>query len=112
MARKVIRCGVIGYGGAFNMGRAHLTSMIENRGMEATAICELDPERQAVAAEGWPDAAIYGRVGDMLRHANLDLVAVITPHNTHARLALQCLNAKVSVVTEKPMAVTTREIRP
>ena len=111
MARKVIRCGVIGYGGAFNMGRAHLGSMIKNPGMEAAAICELDPERQAVAAEDWPDAAIYRRVGDMLRHANLDLVAVITPHNTHARLALQCLDAKVSVVTEKPMAVTTREIK-
>ena len=63
-----------------------------------------------MAAENWPGIATYSRVGDMVRHADLDLVAIITPHNTHAKLALQCLNAGVSVVTEKPMAVTTREI--
>ncbi|HIC69764.1 MAG TPA: Gfo/Idh/MocA family oxidoreductase, partial [Candidatus Latescibacteria bacterium] len=106
MARKVFRCGVIGYGGAFSMGNAHLTSLSKNAGMEAAAICELDPKRQKVAAAEWPDAAIYGQVGDMLRHAQLDLATVITPHNTHAPLALQCLDAKVGVVLEKPMALT------
>ena len=111
MARKVFRCGVIGYGGAFSMGNAHLTSLSKNAGMEAAAICELDPKRQKVAAEEWPDAAIYGQVGDMLRHAQLDLATVITPHNTHAPLALQCLDAKVGVVLEKPMALTGKEVK-
>ena len=40
---KTIRCGVIGYGGAFNMGKLHLTSMSKNRGMQVTAVCEVDP---------------------------------------------------------------------
>ena len=111
MARRVFRCGVIGYGGAFSMGNAHLTSLSKNAGMEAAAICELDPKRQKVAAEEWPDAAIYGQVGDMLRHAQLDLATVITPHNTHAPLALQCLDAKVGVVLEKPMALTGKEVK-
>lgn len=111
MARKVFRCGVIGYGGAFSMGNAHLTSLSKNPGMEAAAICELDPKRREVAAEEWPDATIYRRMGDMLRHAELDLATVITPHNTHARLALQCLGAKVGVVLEKPMALTGVEVK-
>jgi predicted dehydrogenase len=39
----------------------------------------------------------------------VDLVTLITPHNTHAALALQCLNAGKHVVCEKPMAITTAE---
>ena len=45
------RVGVIGYGGAFNMGQLHLTSMARNEGVEVAAVCELDPERRQVAAE-------------------------------------------------------------
>lgn len=108
---KNIRCGVIGYGGAFNMGHRHLTSMQLNPGMEVAAICELDEQRRQVAHEEWPEAKVYARVGDMLRGADLDLVAIITPHNTHGKLAVQCLRAGVAVVCEKPMAVTTREVK-
>ena len=110
-ARKTFRCGVIGYGGAFNMGHHHLQSMEKNPGMETAAICELDAQRRDVAAQDWPEAAIYSRVGDMLRHAELDLVTIITPHDTHGKLAIQCLEAKVGVVVEKPMAVTSREVK-
>ncbi len=108
---KKIRCGVIGYGGAFNMGNLHLTSMSKNPGAEVAAVCELDPARREAAHKDWPQAQVYSRVGDMLRHAGLDLVTVITPHNTHARLALQCLDAGVNAICEKPMAITSREVK-
>jgi scyllo-inositol 2-dehydrogenase (NADP+) len=45
----------------------------------------------------------------MLAGSAVDLIAVITPHNTHAKLALQCLEAGRNVVVEKPMAITTEE---
>ena len=109
--RRTYRCGVIGYGGAFNMGWTHLSMMSANPRMEVAAVCELDRKRLEVAAEDWPQAALYSRVGDMLRFANLDIVAVITPHNTHAKLVLQCLDAKVNTVTEKPMAITSAECK-
>ena len=109
--RKVFRCGVIGYSPAFNMGKSHLEAMTKNVGMEAVAVCELNAECQLAAAADWPEAKIYSRIGDMLRNANLDLVAVITPHNTHAKIVLQCLDAKVGVVCEKPLAITSKEIR-
>ncbi len=111
VVRKQIRCGVVGYGGAFNMGRAHLSSMAKNPNMVAAAVCELDASRRAVAEEDFPGIDTYGRVGDMLRHANLDLVAIITPHNTHAKLAVQCIDAGVGVVSEKPMAITSKEVK-
>ncbi|HIL11004.1 MAG TPA: Gfo/Idh/MocA family oxidoreductase, partial [Candidatus Latescibacteria bacterium] len=39
------------------------------------------------------------------------LVTIITPHNTHAKLAVQCLNAGVNVVCEKPLAITSAEVK-
>jgi predicted dehydrogenase len=85
--------------------------MIRNRRMEVAAVCELDPARRKVAEEDFPGIKTYGRVGDMLRGADLDLVTIITPHNTHAELAVQCLSAGINVVCEKPLAITSREVK-
>ncbi len=109
--QEIIRCGVVGYGGAFNMGHRHLTSMERNPGMTAAAICEPDASRRQVAQEEWPQARVYARLDDMLAAEDLGLVAIITPHDTHGELAVQCLNAGVSVVCEKPMAITTDEVK-
>ena len=103
-----IQVGVVGYGGAFHMGRHHLNEMVR-AGMTPLAVAEIDPERLTVAAEDFPGIETYSSVGAMLRKSAVDLVAIITPHNTHAKLALQCLRAGVGVVCEKPFAVTTAE---
>jgi predicted dehydrogenase len=103
-----ITCGVIGYGGAFNMGRAHLNEM-KKAGMVPTAVAEIDPERLKVATQDFPGIETYSSVAEMLRKSKVQLLAIITPHNTHAKLALQCLKAKRHVVCEKPLAITTDE---
>ncbi len=103
-----IKVGVIGYGGAFNMGRKHLAQMRE-AGMTPTAVCELDPARLKVAEEDYPGIETYSSVAEMLKKSEVNLVTIITPHNTHAPLGLQCLKAGRHVVCEKPMAITTAE---
>ena len=55
----VIRGGVIGYGGAFNMGRSHAGSMKNTDGIECVAICDIDPERTNAAKEDFPDVKTY-----------------------------------------------------
>src|SRR5439155_25219263 len=109
MARaETIRCGIIGYGGAFNMGKAHAGWMTA-AGLEPVAVSELDPARAAAAKADFPAIRTYAKVGDMLRDGGVDLVTVITPHNTHAPLALQCLKAGKHVITEKPFCLTVAE---
>jgi len=105
---KDIRVGVIGYGGAFNMGRVHLNEM-SGAGMTPVAACDIDRERLEVAKEEFPGIEAYASVATMLRKSDVHLLAVVTPHSTHARIALQCLRAGKHVVCEKPMAVTTAE---
>ncbi len=103
-----IKVGVIGYGGAFNMGRSHLNEM-QRAGMTPCAVCEIDPDRLAVARADFPGIETYGSTAEMLRKSEVNLLAIITPHNTHAKLAVQCLTAGRHVVCEKPLAITTRE---
>ncbi|MBN1555137.1 MAG: Gfo/Idh/MocA family oxidoreductase [Phycisphaerae bacterium] len=105
---KDIRVGVIGYGGAFNMGKCHLQQM-HKAGMTPLAVAEIDPKRLVVAKEEFPGIETYTSVATMLKKSDVNLITIITPHNTHARLALQCLRAGRSVVCEKPLAITTDE---
>jgi len=103
-----IKVGVIGYGAAFNMGRVHLSEM-QKAGMVPVAVAELDPARRQAAQQDFPGIQTYPSVRDLLRKSDVHLVTIITPHNTHARLALQCLNAGRHVVCEKPFAINTAE---
>jgi len=103
-----IKVGCVGYGGSFNMGRQHLTEMAK-AGMTPAAVCELNPERLKVAEQEFPGIQTFSSVAEMLKKSDVNLLAVITPHNTHAKVALQCLRAGRHVVCEKPMAVTTAE---
>jgi scyllo-inositol 2-dehydrogenase (NADP+) len=103
-----IKVGVIGYGGAFNMGRMHLQDM-QKSGMTPRAVVEPDAARLAVAAQEFPGIQTYANVEEMLKKSDVNLVVLITPHNTHAPLALKCLKAGRHVVCEKPFAITTQE---
>ncbi|EIP98741.1 putative dehydrogenase [Opitutaceae bacterium TAV1] len=103
-----IKVGVVGYGGAFNMGRQHLKEM-QAAGMTPVAVAEVDPARLEVARQDFPGIGVYGSVADMLEKSDVGLVTVITPHNTHADLGLQIVSAGRHCVLEKPMAITTAE---
>ncbi|MCX5660148.1 MAG: Gfo/Idh/MocA family oxidoreductase [Planctomycetota bacterium] len=103
-----IKVGVVGYGGAFNMGKHHLESM-KAAGMTPKAVCEVDPARLEVAGKDYPGIETYSKVEEMLAKSSVDLIVLITPHNTHAPLAIAALNAGKHVVCEKPFAITTAE---
>ena len=103
-----IKVGVIGYGGAFDMGRLHLHEM-QKAGMTPIAVADIDKKRLKTAEEEFPGIKTYSSVTSMLKKSDVNLITIITPHNTHAKLALQCLNAGKSVCCEKPLAIKTAE---
>jgi Predicted dehydrogenases and related proteins len=110
MSRQTeIRCAVIGYGGAFNMGKHHATQMEQTGVMKVVAVCDLDPQRLEVAKADFPHIRTYQSVDEMLTQEDFDLAVIVTPHNTHAPLALKCLKAGKHVIVEKPMCLTVKE---
>ncbi len=102
------RGAVIGYGGAFNMGKSHLNWM-RDAGIDPAAACDVDAARVAVAEADFPGVRTYTSVEDLLADPGVDLVTLITPHNTHAPLAVAALNAGKHVVCEKPLCLTVAE---
>ncbi len=111
MAKRLteIRCAVIGYGGTFNMGRHHATEMERTDGMKVVAVCDIDPQRLDIAKADFPHIGTYRSVDELLTKEPFDLAVIVTPHNTHAPLALKCLKAGKHVIVEKPMCLTVKE---
>lgn len=103
-----IKVGVIGYGPAFNMGPAHLNQM-KQAGMTPAAVCDKDEARLEAAQQDFPGIETYTDLDEMLAKSDVNLLAIITPHNTHADLAMKCLEANRHVMCEKPLAITTEE---
>lgn len=103
-----IRCAVIGYGAAFNMGKAHATWFQKTKGLELFGVCDIDEKRTQAAQQDFPGIQTFNRVEDLLEE-DFDLVTVVTPHNTHAPLAIKCLEAGKHVIVEKPMCITVEE---
>ncbi len=104
-----VKVAAIGYGGAFNMGKLHLQSCEKSR-LKAVAVCDVDSARAATAkTEIGEHIQTYQTVEDLLARSDAEMCVIITPHNTHAPLSIQCLNAGRHVVTEKPYTITVDE---
>ena len=107
---KTIRCGLLGYGPAFNMGKGHGGWIDATPGLQTTAMCDINPERVAAAKKELPNLKGYfADLDEMLAMSELDLVIVILPHNLHAPMSIKCMKAGKHVVMEKPFSITVKE---
>ena len=61
---------------------------------------------QATARSIAPDAQITDNLDDVLRDEHIQGIALATPAETHAELAIQAMHAGKDVFVEKPMALT------
>jgi scyllo-inositol 2-dehydrogenase (NADP+) len=110
LPQKIIRCGLLGYGPAFNMGKGHAGWINATVGMKTVAMCDANPARVEAAKQELSDLEGYfTHVDDLLAMQGLDLVVVILPHNLHAPMTLKCLEAGKHVVLEKPFCITVEE---
>lgn len=105
---ETVRAAVVGYGGAFGMGKYH-GEMINAAGMQIVAACDVDPARMAVAATDFPGIRTYTSVDDLLEDPEVDLVVLILPHNMHAPVAVQAAKKGKHVIVEKPMCISVLE---
>lgn len=56
--------------------------------MTPVAVADLDPARLKVARQDRPEIETYRSMTEMLRKSDVDLITIITPHNTHAKLVI------------------------
>ena len=109
MANDRIRCAIIGYGPRYTWGAVHARWINAVDDLSLVAICDSDPACAAKAHSDFPDVDTCTDMQEILTRDDIDLVAIVTPHNTHASIAIDCLNSGKHVVVDKPMSITVAE---
>ncbi|WP_375180950.1 Gfo/Idh/MocA family oxidoreductase [Chryseobacterium sp.] len=84
----------------------HAPFLKEHPGFFISAIVERSKEE---SKEKYPEAEIYRSVEEMLENADIELVVVNTPVQTHFDYAKKALEAGKNVVVEKPFTVNVAE---
>jgi scyllo-inositol 2-dehydrogenase (NADP+) len=102
----MIRVGLVGFGMAGRVFHAPLISSVD--GLELAAVVERHSDQ---AAERYPGITTYRSLNDLLADASIKLVVVATPNTSHFSIAMQALEAAKNVVVDKPVALSSDEIR-
>jgi predicted dehydrogenase len=74
------------------------------------AAVDVDVQRAKAFAEAWDIPDSYAEVGELLADGDVDLVQVCTPPRWHVPVAVECLDAGVPVLVEKPPALSLAEV--
>ncbi|MDE6276132.1 MAG: Gfo/Idh/MocA family oxidoreductase [Clostridia bacterium] len=101
------RLAVVGIG---RMGARHARNIAKGaiKGAKLIAVCDVDAQKLKDFADKYK-VATYNNLDDMLAKESLDGAIIATPHYSHVKLAMACVDKGVNVLVEKPISVTTKE---
>src|SRR5882672_7513126 len=103
---KPIVTGLMAYGMS---GRVfHAPFINAHPGFELKAVVERHEKK---ASMRYPNIFSYNRTDKLLNDPEVELIIINTPNNTHFELAKKALEAGKHVLIEKPIAVSTDEVK-
>ena len=100
-----LRVGVVGTGW---IARDHIAALARLDDVRVAAVCDLDGERAAHAAEA-VGARVYKGWRELLEREPLDAIWVCTPPLAHREPAVAALDRGLHVFLEKPLARTLED---
>lgn len=107
---RKLRTAHIGVG---NMGLSDLKSIMSHPQVNVVALCDIDADFLAKAAELHPQARQFTDFRKMLEEMGdeIDAVVVSTPDHTHAPAAMSAMNINKPVYCQKPLTHDVYEAR-
>jgi UDP-N-acetyl-2-amino-2-deoxyglucuronate dehydrogenase len=99
-AGAVIGCGTISV--------VHLGAITGLDGVDLVGVCDTDADRAAEVGEKY-GVPWFTDHAELLATVRPQVVHVCTPHNEHVPVAIDCLEAGVNVLMEKPVAAAVEE---
>ncbi len=108
---KKLRVGIIGTGW---IAHPHMAAYLKQPDVELVAAADLIPGKAKAFCEEFGVEGVktdYASHKEMLadKSLNLDAVSICTYNRQHAQPAIDCLNAGINVLLEKPFTVTLDE---
>ena len=100
----MIKVGVIGCGYAAKT--FHIPLITVSDSFELTAISS--SQGQALKSQ-FPQVSVFDRAEDLIANADVNLVVITAPNNSHYPIAKKCLENGLNVIVEKPMVTTSAE---
>lgn len=101
---KIYRAGVVGTG---FVGLIHIETLRRLSNVEVAAIA--DPISAEQTAQKMNVPLAYTNYKEMIDRAQLDVVHICTPNNTHFEIVMYALEHGLHVVCEKPMTTTVAQ---
>jgi len=106
----LIGCGFMGrthsnaYRKVYNFFRPELKPVLR-------AICDSNVEKAKTFADTWGYESVESDWKKLIQRADIDLIDICTPNNTHREIALAAAAAGKMIICEKPLAMNTAEGR-
>lgn len=117
LSNRRIRLGMVGGGQDALIGNAHrIAARLDDEYELCAGALSSNPVRAMASAQeiGLPTDRSYGSYAEMAsseaaREDGIDVVAIVTPNDTHHAIAKAFLAAGMHVICDKPMTVTIEE---
>ena len=97
----------IAVAGAGLIGRTHIDLVIASHDCTLAAIVDPSPAAAAIAAKA--GVPLVATLDDLLARDKPDGIVLATPNQLHVPQAMQCIDAGLAVLLEKPVATTVQE---
>ena len=101
-----LKSAVIGTG---VISKEHLSFLKTSEQATLMGVCDLSPMAAQYAASHYDAKAAYTDYRRMLDEVQPDVVHILTPPQTHKKLAIDCLESGAHVICEKPIALSTQD---
>jgi predicted dehydrogenase len=102
MSVNKIKWGIIGLGNIAEQFARDL-ALIPNA--QLYAVASRSQEKAAKFGALFSTTKSYGDYDSLINDDQVDIIYIATPHDSHASLSIQALNAKKHVLCEKPVAI-------
>ncbi|WP_404458975.1 Gfo/Idh/MocA family protein [Oceanobacillus kapialis] len=109
----MLNVGLIGCG--YISGK-HLSSLSKMRGMQLTAVSDIDEKNMKKAVENYKnqseqevEISCYKNYGELLENPTIDVVVVTVISGLHAAVASEAIRHGKHVMLEKPIALSLKE---
>lgn len=107
-SERILRTAIVGYGVAGAIFHAPLIKATP--GLRIDGIVTRSEAKQAQAGQDFPGTKIFSNADELWSSAkDFDLVIIATPNKDHAEQGKSAMKAGLSVVIDKPLAVSVAE---